>query len=67
VIAVLDRHLDDDHYHRTLLDPADRAERGLEQRAAEKGRRERLAVINAVRLRQIADRMRHSSSFIPPL
>ena len=36
VVAVLDRHLDDDHEHSTLLDPADWAERGLLQRAAEK-------------------------------
>jgi cardiolipin synthase len=36
VVAVLDRHLDDDHEHSTLIDPADWAERGLLQRAAEK-------------------------------
>jgi hypothetical protein len=35
-VDVLDRHLDDDHEHSTLLDPADWAERGLLQRAAEK-------------------------------
>jgi len=36
VVGVLDRHLDDDHRRSTLLDPADWAERGLVQRAAEK-------------------------------
>ena len=36
VVAVLDRHLDDDHEHSTLLDPADWAERGLLQRTAER-------------------------------
>jgi cardiolipin synthase len=36
VVAVLDRHLDDDHRQSTLLDPADWAERGLLQRAGEK-------------------------------
>ena len=36
VVAVLDRHLDDDHRHSTLLDPAEWAERGIFQRAGEK-------------------------------
>ncbi len=35
IVAVLDRHLDDDHQHSTVLDPADWAERGLLQRAKE--------------------------------
>jgi cardiolipin synthase A/B len=36
VVDVLDRHLDDDHAHSTLIEPADWAERGFAQRAAEK-------------------------------
>ncbi len=36
VVAVLDRHLDHDHQTSSVLDPADWAERGLLQRAAEK-------------------------------
>ena len=36
VVAVLDRHLDDDHEHSSLVDPADWAERGLVQRAKER-------------------------------
>jgi cardiolipin synthase A/B len=36
LVAVLDRHLDDDHEHATLIDPAAWAERGVLQRAAEK-------------------------------
>jgi len=36
VVTLLDRHLDDDHEHSTLLDPADWAERGLLQRTAER-------------------------------
>jgi cardiolipin synthase len=36
VVAVLDRHLDDDHAHSTLIDPADWAERGVFQRASER-------------------------------
>ncbi len=36
VVAVLDRHLDDDHGRSTVLDPADWAERGLVQRVAER-------------------------------
>ncbi len=36
VVDVLDRHLDDDYRHATLLDPADWAERGVFQRAGEK-------------------------------
>jgi cardiolipin synthase A/B len=36
VVAVLDRHLDEDHERSTVLDPADWAERGLVQRVAEK-------------------------------
>jgi cardiolipin synthase len=36
VVGVLDRHLDDDHQHSTVLDPSDWAERGALQRAGEK-------------------------------
>jgi cardiolipin synthase A/B len=36
VVAVLDRHLDDDHDHSTVIDPAAWADRGLVQRAAER-------------------------------
>jgi cardiolipin synthase A/B len=36
VVAVLDHHLDEDHEHSTVVDPADWAERGLAQRVAEK-------------------------------
>jgi cardiolipin synthase A/B len=36
VVAVLDRHLDDDHGRSTAIDPAEWAERGLVQRAAER-------------------------------
>jgi cardiolipin synthase len=36
VVAVLDRHLDDDHQHATLLDPSEWADRGVFQRAGEK-------------------------------
>jgi cardiolipin synthase len=36
VVGVLDRHLDDDHRHSTVLDPSAWAERGALQRAGEK-------------------------------
>jgi cardiolipin synthase A/B len=36
VVAVLDRHLDDDHERSTVLDPAEWAERGMVQRVAER-------------------------------
>ncbi len=36
LVAVLDRHLDDDHRHSTLIDPTAWAERGIVQRVAEK-------------------------------
>ncbi len=36
VVDVLDRHLDDDHQHATLIDPSEWAERGMFQRAGEK-------------------------------